>query len=57
MVPVDFENPTHERNTYGPWFDAAYYGECASCLEITNPGDRIRADTQGGYLCEECGEA
>ncbi len=29
---------------YGPWFDASF------------PGDRIRADGTGGYLCEDCGD-
>lgn len=42
--------------TYGPWFVAAYYGECAGCGEDIEPDDVIRADDEGGYLCEGCGQ-
>lgn len=41
---------------YGPWFPASYEGECDGCGGDIMPGDRIRADGQGGWLCEECGE-
>lgn len=41
---------------YGPWFEARYEGECAGCWCILDPGDLIRADGSGGYLCEDCGE-
>lgn len=40
----------------GPWFGAMYSGECASCFDRIEEGDRIRADGQGGYECENCGE-
>lgn len=41
---------------YGPWFEAQYEGECAGCWCALDPGDRIRADGEGGYLCDQCGE-
>lgn len=40
----------------GPWFDAAYESLCSGCGWGIEPGDRIRADGEGGYLCEGCGE-
>lgn len=40
----------------GPWFIAAYYSECADCSTDIEPGDEIRADGDGGYLCRECGD-
>jgi hypothetical protein len=33
-----------------------YSGSCASCFNRIEEGDRIRADGQGGYECEDCGE-
>ena len=42
--------------TPGPWFLAAYYGSCADCGADIEPDDQIRADGDGGYLCEDCGE-
>lgn len=41
---------------YGPWFDASFPGECAGCWDAVDPGDRIRTDGEGGYLCEDCGD-
>lgn len=41
----------------GPWFTAACDGECAGCFADIGEGDEIRADGEGGYLCEPCGEA
>jgi hypothetical protein len=40
---------------YGPWFEARFPGRCSQCQERTYEGDTIRADGEGGYLCEECG--
>jgi len=40
----------------GPWFAARYPGHCGGCLERVEPGDMIRADGDGGYLCLDCGE-
>jgi hypothetical protein len=42
---------------YGPWIAAAYYGECAGCGDDIEPGCQIRADGEGGWLCEDCGSA
>jgi hypothetical protein len=40
----------------GPWFLASYDGECASCFDRIDEGDRIRADGDDGYLCSDCGD-
>ncbi len=40
---------------WGSWFGAAYGGECEGCGDGIAPGDRIRADGEGGYLCSACG--
>lgn len=39
----------------GPWLAAAYHGSCADCGDDIGPDDMIRADGEGGYLCEDCG--
>lgn len=44
-----------QSSDYGPWFDAAYSGQCSGCWDAIGEGDRIRADGAGGWLCEECG--
>ena len=41
---------------WGPFFTAAYGGYCAGCGDGILPGDTIRADGDGGYLCEYCGQ-
>lgn len=41
----------------GPWFPAAYPGECASCGDDFEVGDTIRADGQGEWECEGCEDA
>jgi hypothetical protein len=41
---------------YGPWVEAGFPGRCADCGETVSPGDQIRADGQGGWLCGMCGE-
>jgi hypothetical protein len=47
-----------DREGWGPWFTAQLHGRCAGpCDEHIHPDDRIRADGEGGYLCEECGAA
>lgn len=43
-----------ERNP-GPWIRAEYRGQCAEGGERIKPGDQIRSDGQGGWLCESCG--
>lgn len=40
----------------GPWFAAGYNGFCSGCGDDIEEGDRIRADGDGGYECEECGD-
>lgn len=37
----------------GPWFRASFAQDCARCGGEVEPGDRIRADGDGGYEC--CG--
>ena len=41
---------------WGPWFTAGYDSSCAGCGDGILAGDKIRADGQGGYLCESCGQ-
>lgn len=43
-------------DTKGPWFGAMYDGRCSVSECQIYEGDRIRADGQGGYECEDCGE-
>lgn len=40
----------------GPWFDAAFDGQCTGCWDRIGEGERIRADGEGGWLCTDCGE-
>jgi len=40
----------------GPWFGAMYDGHCSAGECAIYEGDRIRADGQGGYECEDCGD-
>jgi hypothetical protein len=40
---------------YGPWFIAAYDGDCSGCGQEFSEGDEIRADGQGGWLARCCG--
>lgn len=39
----------------GPWFGAMYDGRCSVNECAIFEGDRICADGQGGYECEDCG--
>jgi hypothetical protein len=41
----------------GPWFGAMYEGRCSVSECRIYEGDRIRADGEGGYECEDCGMA
>lgn len=45
-----------ERAEWGPVITAAYPGDCASCGYHWDDGEPIRADGEGGWLCEDCGE-
>jgi hypothetical protein len=40
---------------YGPWFIAAYDGDCSGCGADFEDGDEIRADGEGGWLARCCG--
>ena len=42
---------------FGPWFPARYDGRCSGCGEPFEPGEKIRSDGDGGWLCEDCGDA
>jgi hypothetical protein len=48
---------TAGRGACGPWFTAQYAGMCKGCSEDIEPGDTIRADGDGRYLCADCGDA
>jgi len=48
----------HQVMPGSPWFRAGYPGRCSACGEDIRPGDKIRADGEGGgYCCRECGDA
>jgi hypothetical protein len=51
------EERTERKGTAGPWFAAAFPGECSGCGDPIIPGDTIRASASYGYECEECGDA
>ena len=44
------------RSGPGPWFPARFDSECDECGTPIDAGDTIRADGEGGYVCEPCGE-
>jgi hypothetical protein len=48
--------PAPGRPGYGPWFPAGHPGACdGGCGGEIVPGDLIRADGAGGWLCRDCG--
>ena len=49
------EIPDEAMPERGPWFPARFEGWCCNCGQPIEPGDQIRADGLGGYLCHECG--
>jgi hypothetical protein len=51
------EVPDEAKPERGPWFSARFEGWCCECGQPVDPGDQIRADGMGGYLCHECGGA
>jgi hypothetical protein len=53
--PPPWSPPVRAPELWGPVFTASYNGECADCGGDICPGDDIRADGQGGYLCTVCG--
>jgi hypothetical protein len=42
---------------WGRWLTAQHYGNCAGCDGPVEPGDQIRANGAGGWLCGSCGDA
>ena len=48
------QGPRDDGPQPGPWFQAAYEGECANCFARIEPGDLIRADGEGEYERQEC---
>lgn len=46
-----------ERPERGPWFFARFDGTCSDCGDGFDAGQKIRADGEGGYLCEDCDDA
>lgn len=48
--------PLPGSSLWGPFFQASYEGECDHCGDDIYPGDAIRADGEGGWLCETCGD-
>ena len=63
LHPMSDPAPTVEETTTqgddvaekGPWFGAVYEGRCSVSECQIEEGDRIRADGEGGYECEDCG--
>jgi hypothetical protein len=45
------EERSEPGGTPGPWFTAGFGGTCATCGDPIVPGDTIRADGRGGYVC------
>jgi hypothetical protein len=54
--PAPARRAPRPSSRYGPWFPAGYRGRCADCDSGLDPGDRIRANGHGGYLCQHCGD-
>lgn len=56
---LDTENGSGDPDgKLGPWVTAAFDGDCdgTSCGGRIVEGEQIRADGEGGWLCEPCGE-
>lgn len=50
------ERPLPGRAGLGQWFEARFRTECdGPCGGEIKPGDMIRSDGEGGWLCAECG--
>lgn len=39
---------------HGRWIDAKFHGTCSGCGDHISPGERIRADGEGGWECADC---
>jgi hypothetical protein len=54
--PRPSESPViRPERSWGPWFTARFDGHCAGCDDPVGPGDLIRSDGSGGWLCTDCG--
>lgn len=53
--PAPTVEPMDDTQEKGPWFGALEIGACSALGCRIDEGDRIRADGQGGYECEDCG--
>jgi len=54
--PHDAAKAAAQAPEKGPWFGAMYEGRCSVGECRIEEGDRIRADGEGGYECEDCGD-
>lgn len=48
--------PERRTRELGPVIAAMYPGDCSGCAGEIEPGDAIRADGDGGWLHDGCGE-
>lgn len=54
--PPETEAPRNPFAVLGPWFEAGHDSDCdGTCGGEIKAGDMIRADGEGGYLCQGCG--
>jgi len=51
-APDPFDEPARPG---GGWFEARYEGRCSHCGFPIEPGEAIRSDGEGGWLCSDCG--
>lgn len=54
---IDYERRVTYGGEKGPWFGAMYESRCSVNDCLIEEGDRIRADGEGGYECESCGDS
>lgn len=56
VLPDEIQVPGDHRPTAGPWITAQLHGRCAgNRRHQVQPGDQIRSDGAGGWLCADCG--
>ena len=49
--------PPPDPSMFGPWIEAAYESFCPGCGGEILPGDTIRSNDRGGWICRDCGSA
>jgi hypothetical protein len=50
------KQPAREPGRLGRWIEARFRTECdGPCAGEIEPGDLIRSDGEGGWLCWDCG--